>query len=212
MAADEEPTSRDEQARQTREHIRETALAMFARHGYAGTSVSRIADEANVSEGLVYHHFTSKKGLLRAVAEGRETFADAVAEQLEGASGEPAEETMRAIGEAFVQVLGTDNPEVHLVVMLIGESQTNPELHELFRQTIDDSAERIGDYLRTRIEAGELREDLPVEGSARSFLGALMLFFMTRSHLEGEAWKGAARKHVDEVIEHWLRGARRRDS
>ena len=42
---------------------------LFARHGYAGTTVRMIGREAGVSTGLLYAYFESKEGLLRAIFE-----------------------------------------------------------------------------------------------------------------------------------------------
>lgn len=51
----------------TKARLRETALALFAEHGIAATSLRSIAAAAGVSPGLVIHHFGSKDGLRRAV-------------------------------------------------------------------------------------------------------------------------------------------------
>jgi AcrR family transcriptional regulator len=50
------------------------ALALFAEHGYAGTSVRAIADAAGVSAGLLYAYFGNKQALLHAIFE--ESIAD----------------------------------------------------------------------------------------------------------------------------------------
>ena len=49
--------------------ILEAALRLFAADGYKGTSTSRVAGAAGVSEALIFRHFTNKEGLLRAVIE-----------------------------------------------------------------------------------------------------------------------------------------------
>src|SRR5690554_7710616 len=54
---------------QSRTKILEGALRLFAHHGYAATSVRRIAEEAGVSQGLLYNYFDGKEGLLRAMFE-----------------------------------------------------------------------------------------------------------------------------------------------
>lgn len=43
------------------------ARRVFSQHGYDGAKTLQIAHEANVSEALVYRHFTSKLALYRAV-------------------------------------------------------------------------------------------------------------------------------------------------
>ena len=46
-----------------RARIRDTAIAAFARDGYDGASLRRIAQEAGVSPALIVHHFGDKNAL-----------------------------------------------------------------------------------------------------------------------------------------------------
>ena len=52
-----------------KENILEVALNLFAKDGYEGTSTSKIAKDAGVSEGLIFKHFKNKEGLLKALIE-----------------------------------------------------------------------------------------------------------------------------------------------
>ena len=47
----------------------EAALALFAEHGIAGTSLSMIADAIGVTKAAVYHQYPAKDGIVVAVAE-----------------------------------------------------------------------------------------------------------------------------------------------
>jgi AcrR family transcriptional regulator len=47
-----------------RELIIDTALEVFATHGYHGASVSMIANHAGIAKGLIYNYFKSKEELL----------------------------------------------------------------------------------------------------------------------------------------------------
>ncbi len=42
----------------------DTALELFANHGYYDTSISRIAEEAGISKGLLYNYFSGKEELV----------------------------------------------------------------------------------------------------------------------------------------------------
>ena len=53
----------------TKERILETALALFARSGYLGTSMSDIARELGISKGALYKHYTSKQEILDSIVE-----------------------------------------------------------------------------------------------------------------------------------------------
>ena len=49
------------------EKILTAALELFATQGYKNTSISDIAKKAEISKGLMYNYFESKKALLRAL-------------------------------------------------------------------------------------------------------------------------------------------------
>ncbi|MCV9994134.1 TetR family transcriptional regulator [Paeniglutamicibacter sp. ZC-3] len=50
----------------TSSKIRDAAIELFGRNGFAQTTIRDIASAANVSPGLVIHHFASKAGLREA--------------------------------------------------------------------------------------------------------------------------------------------------
>lgn len=52
---------------QTRLKIVMAALKAFGEKGYASTSVSQIAREAEISKGLIYHYFSSKEDVLKGI-------------------------------------------------------------------------------------------------------------------------------------------------
>jgi TetR/AcrR family acrAB operon transcriptional repressor len=58
-----------EEAARTREAILEGALACFDRYGIARSTLEQIARESGVTRGAVYHHFGSKRDILRAIRE-----------------------------------------------------------------------------------------------------------------------------------------------
>ncbi|HLU96030.1 MAG TPA: TetR/AcrR family transcriptional regulator [Thermobifida alba] len=90
-----------------RARIRLAALALFARQGFAGTSLRVIAAEAGVSHALVRHHFGSKEGLRAAVDEDVLDSFDALMDGVEAAEG--AEGLLAAFGAASAQVFGSDD-------------------------------------------------------------------------------------------------------
>ncbi|MGW1292488.1 TetR/AcrR family transcriptional regulator [Streptomyces sp. NPDC002533] len=47
----------------TREAIEDAAVRIFARHGFAASSIRHIADEAGLSVGSIYRHYASKEAL-----------------------------------------------------------------------------------------------------------------------------------------------------
>lgn len=49
-----------------RQDLVDTAIELFSAHGYHGTGIDRIAEEAKVSKKTMYHHFRSKEELILA--------------------------------------------------------------------------------------------------------------------------------------------------
>ncbi len=50
-------------ANETREKIIEAALELFMRYGFAGTSMGKLAEAADVTQSLISHHFGNKQQL-----------------------------------------------------------------------------------------------------------------------------------------------------
>lgn len=57
---------RQEYSASTKRALVEAALELFARQGYAGTSLDEIVAAARVTKGAVYHHFKGKQDLFEA--------------------------------------------------------------------------------------------------------------------------------------------------
>jgi AcrR family transcriptional regulator len=92
------------QAREeSRERILGSALRLFGEHGFQATSVRMIAEEASVSQGLLYNYYEGKEALLRAIFERG---AAQVGESCGAAGGvsEPAERLERLIRASFLMV------------------------------------------------------------------------------------------------------------
>jgi AcrR family transcriptional regulator len=55
--------------KQKRELIIDTALELFAEHGYHATTMSQIANKASISKGLAYNYFESKQEILDEIVK-----------------------------------------------------------------------------------------------------------------------------------------------
>lgn len=57
-------------ADKTRNIVLKTATRLFAKQGFAGTSIRDIAYAAKINQNLIYHHYHNKEGLWKAVRHG----------------------------------------------------------------------------------------------------------------------------------------------
>jgi AcrR family transcriptional regulator len=203
-------TSRQRQAEARREQILKTALGLFAAQGFDATSTRQIAKEAGIAEGLIFHYFPTKASLLTAILEdrleGRRAFRSKLRPLLEDASSKPAPEVLRAVASGWLATLRRDE---EIVVVLFTTAQTNPEVREAWQGLIREGTELLTDYLAARVDAGELRKDLPLETAATMFVSSLMLFFLARRDLPDPEWHRESEAHARELISVWLDGGRR---
>jgi AcrR family transcriptional regulator len=56
--------NQDERRSQTRQHFLDAARTLFARQGFAGTTLDQISEQAGYSRGAFHHNFSSKEDLL----------------------------------------------------------------------------------------------------------------------------------------------------
>jgi len=54
-----------------REQILQTAVELFSKHGFRGTTTKEIAKASGVSEAMVFKHFTTKDGLYDAILDNK---------------------------------------------------------------------------------------------------------------------------------------------
>jgi AcrR family transcriptional regulator len=203
------PTARQRVAAARREQILETALGLFAERGFDATSTRQIAKEAGIAEGLIFHYFPTKASLLTAILEdrleGRRAFRTRLRPLLDDAGGKPAPEVLHAVASGWLTTLRRDE---EIVVVLFTAAQTNPEVRQAWQELIREGTELLTSYLAARVDAGELRKDLPLETAATMFVSSLMIFFLTRRHLPEPEWKAQSEVYARELISVWLEGSR----
>jgi AcrR family transcriptional regulator len=110
------------------------ARRLFTERGYAATTTADVAEQAGVSQGILFHHFGSKEGLLAAVAGdyGR-GLAEAMfpeSEPLDGAL--PSVEATLRRSFAFVREQGA----LSRLLVLSADPATHQTVHEASRVEI----------------------------------------------------------------------------
>jgi AcrR family transcriptional regulator len=107
---------------ETRAALMRTARRHFAREGYSGAEVTRIATEARVTTGAIYHHFSSKKGLFQAVAEELE------AEILKAAAAVGGDDPWRRLQAGFEKLIDVcASPDVQRIIFIEAPQVIGPD-------------------------------------------------------------------------------------
>jgi len=84
-----------------RDHLVDTALDLFHRHGFHATGIDRVLSEAGVARMTLYNHFKSKDELILAVLQRRDQlFRDWLFGRIEATAGTPRERVL-ALFDAY---------------------------------------------------------------------------------------------------------------
>ncbi|MBU0725169.1 MAG: TetR/AcrR family transcriptional regulator [Alphaproteobacteria bacterium] len=86
----------------TRAALLETAHRHFAARGYAETALEDLVQEAGVSRGALYHHFSDKQGLFAALVERLQGEVAARIDAAAGQAGDRAWDQVQAGCVAFL--------------------------------------------------------------------------------------------------------------
>ncbi|OUD00682.1 TetR family transcriptional regulator [Streptomyces swartbergensis] len=125
-----ERVPKQDRSRATRQRLLEAAVSCLAEHGWAGSTVSVVAERAGVSRGAAQHHFPTREDLFTAaveyVAEERSTALRALFPQ--GAAGD-----RHAVVAALVDLYTGPlfRAALHLWVAASNEDQLRPRVTEL---------------------------------------------------------------------------------
>lgn len=94
---------REEKRQQTLKRITQTALGLFARHGYEATTLDMIAADAGISRRTFFHYFKSKDDILLSQQAGLgEQLVDAIAaEPMGGTPIKTVQAAMRRIAASY---------------------------------------------------------------------------------------------------------------
>ncbi|HEY3529946.1 MAG TPA: helix-turn-helix domain-containing protein [Nocardioides sp.] len=162
---------REERALANRVAILTAALRRFLEDGYAATSIARIAEEAGVSEDLVYKLFTNKRGLLVEVlnfAVTGQADSPRVLDQ-EGprkAKAEPDQQKKLAMFSAEISDRIARARPVDDVMRSAGE--VDPEMAAKYASMHRTRLRNITQFVTWLAEAGPLRNGLTVEQAAET--------------------------------------------
>lgn len=91
----------------TRENIQTAAVRLFARHGFAATTMRQIAAAAQISAGLIYRHYASKEILFEELLSQAITGLGAMAATLREAD-DPAQ-TLTSVTRSILDGLRADD-------------------------------------------------------------------------------------------------------
>ena len=159
------PDRRQRRSAEIRERLFRAALALFAKKGFAETTVEDITEAADVGKGTFFNYFPSKDHILIAFGEMQLAKLEAAIAEVRR-TNEPIPQFMRSLGTRMTQEPAR-NPEIMRALLQAYLSTTR------VREAMLDLQKRV-QALHTQMiqlgqEQGEIRSDLPAEEIAYAF-------------------------------------------
>jgi AcrR family transcriptional regulator len=166
------------------ETILDGATQEFMTHGFAATSMNRIATAAKVSKPTLYSYFQDKAGLFAALIE-RAIHRQQMISRLQDPRSleEPPNLVLKQLATEILAQFTGAQPLFFLIRTIIGESGRFPALARAFvsqteRQNIQVLSQYLANHPQVRVPDPEI--------AARIFMGTLIHHIITQEILHGQ--------------------------
>ena len=175
----EPPTRRERRRLAVRERILEAALWLFENQGYEATTVTEIAQRADIAYGTLFNHFPSKLQLLRELSD--RSLQD-VFERVEEVRKQPHSfgDRLVALFDSSAQKAEEKGPRMRklfgtMMVLALPETAGSDErrIRLAFRQVLEDG-----------LAAGELREGVDLDTLCEIVVGTWYSIFRSWVHFD----------------------------
>lgn len=151
---------------ETRTRILQSAVKLFARRGYDGTTTRDLAEAAHVAEGTLFRHFTNKKAILIEVAT--QGWIDILTDLLTELSGMGS---YKAVAQVMRRRMLHLHQNADMLRVCFMEAQFHPDLRDRIQTEVIEKMTDVAEaFFQTAMEQGVYRPMDP-KVVARVFLG-----------------------------------------
>src|ERR1700731_1393792 len=184
----------------TRKEILEAALTAFARDGFDGASLPKIAEIAKIAHPLIHYYFGSKDNLWRETVDYAFGGLIAEATAVEASSrGLSPLQRLRVMVQAFAQ-FAARYPN-HLGLIMAEMRSDSERLAWLRENYINAFVGRLTRALKDAQEQNEIKK-IPLDHLAFILIGSIVLYFSINFEpLKNVKSEGLANRHAKWVLE-----------
>lgn len=151
-----------------RAEILEIAAELFAEQGYLATSTRALAQRAGVSEGLIFHHFGTKEGVLQALVD------EGVPHRIATALAACVDVPLAALPDCLAQAWNGGESGGRIVATLSRDAAADPGVRDHVRAVSRRVAARLQAIVKARIEAGELPATVDLASASAALMKVLL--------------------------------------
>ena len=167
-----------------REQILDAAQKVFAQKGFDGASIKDLTKAARVSPGLLYWYFDGKSDLFASlVSERLVKLLGLLAEHL--SFDLPPEESLPQFGCFYVELFEQGMNAALFKLVVTNAQSFPPSVRKTQADRLNQMLDLVQGYFRHQIDAGRMHP-CDTEMAARTFMGSLVAFLLTRHVLRNE--------------------------
>jgi AcrR family transcriptional regulator len=178
---------------ETRTRILKSALRLFAKLGYDGTTTRDLAESAGIAEGTLFRHFPNKKAILIEVATQGwvELLTDLLTELSEMGS-------YKAVAQVMRRRMLNLHKNADMLKVCFMEAQFHPDLRDRIQLEVIDKMTDVAEvFFQSAMDQGIYRRMNP-KIVARVFLGMFAVAGFSQDTIMGE---GASPAEMQEMAE-----------
>lgn len=198
-----------------RELILQAALEVFSDKGFQGATVKKIAERADINEGLLYRHFKSKEDLYTAILD-RKAVQSPVLEDpsLLTRGKEDDHQVLKRFAQSYLRVMRANEKLVKLISFgqLANPDLASPNLFKIpYKSTEESPVSILSNYFKAKMKEGTFVKKNP-QLVARIFVGSVHWYGLRSLIAKSKQWNVYDEDEVlDTMVSLFLDGVVARD-
>ena len=187
-----------------RKQIIETAMKLFSKKGFKGTTTKDIAQKVSMNEAILYRHFKTKENLYQAIINTACSEKEKPLIHQELIDKKDDQVIFKSIAMEIMKRLEKNQTFTRLFLFSALEGH---KLSEMFLKTkIMKAFENLADYLKKRMDEGAIKKMNP-KLAARGFIGMLIYYMFVQDIYGGKKIEIFEKEEVVGVfVEIFLKG------
>ncbi len=176
------------------------AMQEFLVHGYAATTMDRVAAAAGVSKATVYSHFGDKESLFAALVKNMAQQKISTLFGPQTLKGDPRKVLPLFFTKALNQIT-CDSQHLAFIRLIIGESGRFPQLAQIFVRNMSKPGL---DILCQYLESQPYLEFADPEATARIVVGTMVHYIQLQEMLHGHEIVPMEKERLLETLTHMV--------
>ena len=193
-----EDTKIRKRGKKTREKILKVATKLFAKYGFAGTSMDEIAERVGIRKASLYHHFSSKQEIYEELI--KRVFAEIIKIfQVSFSSGDILKDAENFISEIMNFILQNEDYVKILLRELLDE---NLPVKQFALEYVPKILSFGSEILERGRKEGIFKENVDPIQLSITLTGAIIIYFVLRPVIEPFIKSPFSKKAIAERVKH----------